>query len=212
MNEWMKLLVPLLLLAFWGLKQVLERETPPANRGAGPRPGGPRPPEGLAARERPRDAGLQWSGPPPRRPGPGSGPGIVVRGQPAGDDEIIILRPDSVLPQRLAGRQSLGRKPQRPSKPGLTPRGAEPSKPGPLGGQISQTVDQTLGLQSGMGPVDQRGAQHSSVRSQVSANPTPSPTADALSKALRSPERIREAFLLNELLQPPLALRKRRRV
>lgn len=208
MNDWGKLAVPLLILAFWGLRQIFERESPPANRGPapGPGPGGPRPIDNLAARDRARDPSLRWSGPPPGR----TSTGPTVRGQAASDDEIIIIRSDSILPQNsLPGRQGQGRRPQRP-KSNAPGRVNEPIRPAPLGGQISQTVGQLIGQQQGLGPVDQKASLHSSARSQVSASPTPSPTSDALARALRSPERLREAFLLNELLQPPLALRGRK--
>ncbi len=204
MNEWRNLIIPLLVLSFWGLRQIFERESPPANRlpPPGPRPGGPRPPEGIANRE----PSLRWSGPPPR---PTPEPRRAGGRASARDEEVIIIRPEAILPDSPPSRQGQARRPPRTRSAGVS-RAPEPPLDRTLGGAISQSVGQVLDRQIGLGPVDQRGSLSKS--STRAALPTDAePPATALARALKSPGKLREAFILNELLQPPLALRGPRR-
>ena len=190
MNDWQKLIVPLIFLAFWGLKQIFEREPqrqPGRPAGFGPRPdappGGPRP--GVAPGV--RDPAVRWSGqgaPPSRR-----------------DDEVIIIRPESILPDSPSARPGANR---RRSQPRPTSQRIEPERPRPITSAITPLVAQPL---RGLGPIS-LAKQADVVATTTASAPLAAP---AIAQALRSPERLREAFILNEVLQPPVALRRIRR-
>jgi hypothetical protein len=194
----------------WALVQILTKEAPPTpNRGQslGPRPGGlppaPRPPV--------REPAPRWTPPVAQPASAGS------RLANASDDVIILsaetLRTPLPVTPRPAGAAARAR-PARKTKP-TTP--AAPGRPEParklLGGGVTQSLSQTLEkpgpllpMAIGMSPLS---IAPETVRAPETTSPTPTSTLDVRA-ALMSPSRLREAFVLNELLKPPVALRSRR--
>jgi len=229
-----KLIVPAFFLIVWALNQILNKEAP-ATPARGSRPVGPpggRPPTPAPASPPKRKQNAEerafatadpksgaWVSSPDAR----GNPPIVL----AGDDEVIILgsetvrRPPPAKPRTQSSARAGGAKPNR-----RPPKAAEAEKPPQrLGGNISQSVRQTIS-QAPLDmmsitqsqpltnlAVDVRGINGASsmVSSAASAAGSAGPIAEVfdLQGALYSRARIREAFLLNELLQPPLSLRGR---
>jgi len=188
-NDWQKLIVPLIFLAFWGLKQVFEREPqrqPGRPAGFGPRPDAPaqRVGAGAGAGQAPRDPAVRWSGPaaPPSRR----------------DDDVIVIRPESILPDTRPGANRRRAQPRPPAQR------IEPDRPRPIAQGITPLISQPL---RGLGTISLAKQADVIVTTTASA----ALAAPAVAQALRSPERIREAFILNEVLQPPVSLRRIRR-
>lgn len=184
MNDWHRLIVPLIILTFWGLKHIFEQE--PQRQAARPLPPGPRP--DLPGSRAPDNPTLRWPGP--------------ADGAKRSNDEVIIIRSDSILPEPTRSAQS--RRPASRAKP--PNRRVEPERPRPLSVGVSQTIGPLIGQTLGLGPV-------SLSQQATPATPTQPVTERVvgITQALRSPQRLREAFLVNELLQPPLSLRRPRR-
>ncbi|WP_435005960.1 hypothetical protein P12x_003678 [Tundrisphaera lichenicola] len=208
-NNWDQLIraiVPLTFLAIWALTSLFNRESKafPTRNPSGPPPGGPRP----------ADPTMRWA---PAGAGPNSG----VRRVPIGDDDILIIQPDparnprpgQARPAQITGPRRQGRVRQAtvPARKSEAP----PSRP-KLGG-VSQNVNQHLANTVAMTPLTTIAPMATSTGSTLADAPSlPStttaliPTISSLSKMMNDPVRLREAFLVNELLSAPLALRKSR--
>lgn len=209
LQDIVKVIVPLTFLAIWALTAVFNKEEnklPPRPSGP-PNPYGPRPgipPRVAATGERP--PALRW------------GPQNVATNppRPGGDDDIVIL--DS---PRLARTVQPRNAPPRRSRP--KPSTTVVAKTTPiiapkLGlGNISQTVNQQLatpiGMESLTAPLTGVGSRPVASAASQAVDHKAAPTIRAVSVAasLADPQRLREAILINELLQPPLALRRRMR-
>jgi hypothetical protein len=227
-----KLIVPAFFLIVWALNQILSKETPatPArgNRPVGP-PGGRTPQQKPRPKQTEEDRAFATTDPKSSSSAWGSQTG--ARGNQSivtvGDDEVVILgtetvrRPPPARPRTQSSRGNRSKSERRSStNPADTDKQAQR-----LGGNISQTVRQTLSSTSvdmksisqsqplTSLAVDVRGISGASsmVSSTASAAGSAGPAAEVfdLHGALHSRARIREAFLLNELLQAPVSLRGR---
>jgi hypothetical protein len=201
-NEWFRLIVPGALFLIWIVNQLLNKELKPnpADRpvGIGPRPGGPPPTPRTSPRD-PRDPTMRFTTTPTARPGP-------IRS--AADDEVIVIRAE---PPRFPERATNSGPPKRPArqkKPAARP--AEPAKARTLSSGVSQKLNSPLDQQS---LVDEPTSLSLSMPPAVSTGLgiSPSPTAVELLKTFGSQQALREAFLINELLQPPLSMRRNHR-
>lgn len=191
-EELLKLLIPAFFLVLWALNQLLNKDTnapgAPGRAGAAPvaRPGGlppaPRP------MERAREA------PAPSRPAskPTAGPGR--------DNDIIILPPDNVRPSkgRRAGRSRSG----ADGQPAGTAQPFGSAERGAANRPLVETA--ASGSPSSSPPSLPLGTLHIGVPSPLTSN--------QIRSTLGSIDRIREAFVLSELLSPPVSRRSRRRL
>ncbi len=196
----LKLIIPAILLIFWALSNLFNRQqnsmqqARDRNSGLGPRPGNFTPP-----RER-------MTGNPSFQP---------PRPQPKSDD-IIIIRSETNRPpvRTTAPRRQQGR--QRPA----ATRRPEPPPPPPkeqLGGRIQSDVNHNLAKPFDVRPLNEQIANtvtkvdaEAPVGATMGVTITPVASALELFAALASKGRIREAFILNEILQPPVSQRRRR--
>jgi hypothetical protein len=183
-EELLKLLIPAFFLVLWALNQLLNKESnapqaPGRPGGLGPRPGVP--PTPRPAMERPREV------PVPPRP----------QTTPAGrDDEIVILRSETVRPP-APGNVRRGQR-ARPGR-GVGRQGAAPAAR--TGYEGKAETRSLIEMRPTQGPVE---TPQETLRIGV-----PSPiSADDLRSRMRSLDRVREAILLNEILQPPVSLRR----
>jgi hypothetical protein len=224
-----KLIVPAFFLIVWALNQILSKETPatPArgNRPVGPPGGRPAP---AKPKPKPNEEDRAFAAADPK-----SGAWVSAsdsRGNKpvvlAGDDEVLILGSETVRrlppakPRTQSSRGNRSKSERRPPSPADAEKQAQR-----LGGNISQSVRQTLSSTSvdmksisqsqplTSLAVDVRGISGASamVSSTASTAGSAGPIAEVfdLHGALHSRTRIREAFLLNELLQAPVSLRGR---
>jgi hypothetical protein len=210
-NNWDQLIraiVPLTFLAIWALTSLFNRESkafPP--RAAG----GPQPPFG----PRPGEPTMRWT-PPASTPNPG------VRRVPLGDDDILIIQPDPARPSRPGQARPVQptgpRRPNRSRQPIPTVKKPDAPVSRPRLGGVSQNVNQQLANPTAMTPLSTIASMATSTGSDLADAPSapsrttsPLPTISTLIPLMNDPTRLREAFLVNELLQPPLALRKLKR-
>jgi hypothetical protein len=204
----------------WALIQLLGKEMPatPGRSSTGGTPGGlppaPRPPDRGSRSAQQMPATARWVNPPP----PAASPPPRL---PNASDEVIILssetlrNPLPVVPRTGVTAQKT-RTVRRPKTP-ATPARPEPARSrSVLGGAVTQSVAQSLERPIDLQPLTNAAALASS---QAAETPRPSgatdrgspqPTIDVKS-FVESRARVREAFLLSEILQPPRALRKLRR-
>ncbi len=175
MHNWSQLIVPIIFLVLWGLKQILEREPPrPIPR---PQMPGPRPTPPVSTR-----FGTSTS-----RPG----------------EDVLVIRDNRPADPRSGTSSRRGSR-GKPASP--TTAAAEASRPRQrnLGPDISPMGNRSvLGL-SAMSLTQGHGE---SGRVTVAEDLSGPAGAEALARSLRQPARLREAFLLNEILQPPVAMR-----
>lgn len=224
MDELLKLVIPAIFLIVWAVGQLLNREAakpprPPRPRAAGGLP--PRPDLAPRPREAPRlpEPTMRWgdqeeSKPPsiPARP-------LLEPRRTVGDpDEIVILGsetgPPRAAPHRPAARGSSRPRPAPGAK--RSRKVTEPSlRVEPLQAS-SKNLATVAGLTSGairpMDVADTAGPLGASmpaesVRAIGSAS---GPKVQRLRTALATPERIRDALILNEVLGPPVSRRPRR--
>jgi hypothetical protein len=188
MDDLLKLLFPAFFLVLWALNQLLNKEgTPqpqPRPGGLGPRPGGALPPAPRPA-ERPRTAAAGPARPAPARVGP-----------PGRDDDIVILRSESVRPAPGA-RTNRGRA-ARAGKP----KAAAEVVPRQTDGRSLTTVAPSVAPSAAAAPASQ-GTLLIGVPARL--------TGQDIRRALGSLDRVREAILINEVLQPPVSRRGPRR-
>jgi hypothetical protein len=189
-----KLIVPALVLIAWAINQMTSKEAPPVPKRPPLPPG--RPPGGLppapmpGERLGPREVIWTEAPPPPPR-----------RELPAGPDEIIILGTETRPVRPSSGRpttQPRARGPRRP-RPAQAPRPEPPRPKPPLSSPVTTT---------GLGPTSAEAQRPAPLLDRPQSAGI---DLDVLRAALASPSRIREVMMLNEILQPPRALRPRGR-
>jgi hypothetical protein len=213
-------LVTLGFLAIWALTHIFNREAEPLPPRAGRPPNGPgvrpQPPAGPARRPEPP---MRWSTPPGGSPAARVPAGRVARL----DDDIVILeveppkrtpppaRPAATGSTRRAprGRAPAGQAAKRPETPAGKPLGA------PLSATIAPLVNRPVEFKPLALPQETLQTVESSRKGEpagatASAEPAASRALDFAALA-RSPTRLRESFILSEILQPPVALRQTRR-
>ena len=136
-----------------------------------------------------------------------------------GEDDILVIQPDPSRPSRPGQAR-----PVQPTGPRRPNRGRQPTPPvkkpdapvaRPKLGGVSQNVNQQLANPIAMTPLTTIAPMATSTGSDLAGAPSapskttsPLPTISTLIPLMNNPSRLREAFLVNELLQPPLALRK----
>lgn len=204
----LKAIVPLAFLAIWALTAVFNKEgnSLPVRTQGPPNPYGPRP--GIPPRPAPmaeRPPTLRWG---PQTPAPATP-------RAGGDDDIVILD-SSRTTKPIPPRANPPRRARAKPSPSVSARPA-PIVPARLGlANVTQTVNQQLATPLSMEPLS--GPLSATVVRPVVASTTKAvQLGDAPIRAvsvlsgMNDPQRLREAILVNELLQPPLALRGRMR-
>ena len=221
MNNWdsfIKAIVPLSFMAIWALTSLFNRDSKaklPQGRlpMAQPRPGPAVNPTGPL---RSSDPTLRWN---TTATGGSARPQTSQRPSRANqDDGIVILASDNRNDREVIGRSSVNLANKRPTKgkPVIPQRKAEPTAPRSRLAGVSQNVNQHLTNSTiDMTPLETLTPAAipslglSSAPSLATATATITPrTATAL--ALTDPARLREAFIMNEILQPPVSIRNRR--
>jgi hypothetical protein len=217
-------IVPLTFLAIWALTSLFNREAQPLppRTGRAPNPAGPRPGGGLPIPPRPperrpeslnRDPNQRWANPPPpRRPS----------GRP--DDDILIIEsePRRTSPTSATPPRSGTAAPKRPARSRPAPPAAKRPEPAPprtlsssMGGLTHplarlQEVDLHKDSQAPLPPPE----EHDLTKLPANDPPRTMFRPGAISfdarGALVTPSTLREALILNEILRPPLAIRRSR--
>jgi hypothetical protein len=209
----LKFMVPLAFLAIWALTALFTREAKPlpGRIQAPPNPYAPRP---ASAPNLTRTTPVERSQPTIRWSPQGT-PAPVPRAG-GNDDDIVIL--ESTRQVRPGTNQGRGVAPARRSRS----KPAPPAKPAPVappklaGTGVSQSVNQQLSSSMPIAPLT---VQHSpTIVQSVASSVQRDEGSDialhrlgAIRAMLYDPARLREAILINEMLQPPVALRKRAR-
>jgi hypothetical protein len=206
MNNWteliVKILVPMTFFAIWAITSLFNRES----KGFTPRPPG----QGTSSGVRPGDPTLRWGS---NTYGPQRT--VPARRVPLGDDDILIIPSDPTRPT-TAARSTNNRKAAKGRQVVATPRKPEPTSTRPKLGGVSQNVNQQLARPMDMTPLTTIAPMATSTGSDLANAPTsPSKTSTVLTIStlvplMNDPMRLREAFIVNELFQKPLALRERR--
>jgi hypothetical protein len=209
----LKFMVPLAFLAIWALTALFTREAKPlpGRIQAPPNPYAPRPAPApgmtrTTTVERPQPT-LRWSPPGNTAPVPRAG---------GNDDDIVIL--ESTRQVRPGSNQGRGVAPARRSrsKPAPAAKPAPVAPPKFASGGVSQSVNQQL---SSSMPITPLSIQNSpTIVQSVASSVQRDEGSDialhrlvAIKAMMTDPARLREAILINEMLQPPVALRKRGR-
>ena len=205
--EWvLRVIIPVGLLIFWALSNLFNREAPRAAARDRMSPLGPRPGSGF---------------PPPRPPDRAAGSQASSPARyPQQSEDIIILRSETNRtpvrttqnPRRGAGR---GRAAQaQPSrKQEVIPSRNRDYVGEKMNTDVNQSITRTMDIRPLTESVTASQAMASSpTRSAATATTLTIGTilplsSDDLRAIVNNPARLREAFLLNELLQPPVALR-----
>lgn len=196
----------LLILAFlavgWVVNQLFTKEErPPAQRPT------PRPP----ARPTGREPVLRWenTGEPPRSPRPP---------QPApGREDVLVIRPEPTRPSRPLSPEpppAPARRGQRGRAAAAPARRAEPERPRTFAGDVAQSVAQAMERPAALAALSLEQTPQTvarAIRTAVVPGESPVFVNSDLANSLRDPKRLREAFLVNEILGPPKALRARGR-
>jgi hypothetical protein len=205
-----KVIVPLAFLAIWALTALFNRDAKPLpNRVQGsPSPYGPRPPAPTRTTVVERSPTLRWSP---------QGTASPARSGSGNDDDIVILdspRQQPLRPGPARGVPSTRRtrpKPVAPAKPAATAAKPKVSQSG-----ISQTVNQQITGGLTIEPLSTSSVPSTSIATVAAAAPRGEQGGTfrrsvSVAALINSPEKIREAILVSEILQPPLALRHRMR-
>ena len=212
--EWLRAIVPLSFMVFWALSSLFNRDgkpKPPAQRmpNLPPRPAG-----GV----RPAPPTQRW-GTPGQQPSPAPALPATRPARPAGDDGIVILSSETRPPREGIGRSSVNLASKRPSKgkPVVPQRKAEPTPARPGLAGVSQNVNQHLANAtiemaplSGMPSVATATAVDLGMTAGRAADSSITGPRSAVAWSLADPIRLREAFVINEILQPPVSMRNRR--
>ncbi len=201
----LRAIVPISFVAIWALTALFNREA----KGFPPRPPGPPSPGG----PRPGDPTLRWAVPPGSQQ-------QSTRRVPIGDDDILIIQSDPSRPTRVApSRQTQGVVVRRQVKGRQAPSPARKVEPvvsrAKLAG-VSQNVNQSLAKPIELTPLTTIAPMATTSGSDLANAPSaPSKTSaivtiSTLRPLMNDPVRLREAFIVNELFRPPVALRGRR--
>jgi hypothetical protein len=226
----MQFIVPLTFLAIWALTSLFNREAqplPPRPGGrplgaGGPRPGGPalppRPPaRGPESLSLPGDPTLRWPSPAAAdRP-------ALRRPESLPDDDLLIIRSEPARPSTPAPPRPGGAAPQRRAPRGRAPAPASPKRAEPalartLSGTSGQGIAPQVNRHLELAPLTKEptiaAAAAAPIGSPATVTTTPPVVRSPLLLAgvdlrsyLGSPTKLREAVILFEVLQPPLARR-----
>lgn len=205
-------IVPLTFLAIWALTSLFNREAqplPPRTSGRPPGPNGPRPPFGP-----PANRSFESRGESPTPPATSPRPRPAPRPATTRDDnEILIIGSEQRRAPSSGSRR--GGKSRQASASGLqrvestTPRGlAEP-----LDRPAGTSTDPAKGLTPLSLPASPLNAPSTLAGTSTEAIGPPTLdrrpiSGDEIRALLRSPQRLRESIVLNEILKPPLAARR----
>lgn len=213
-------IVPLTFLAIWALTSLFNREAQPlpprTARPPGPKPMPARPPDWRTETYPTRPTA-------PGRPGlSGTAFASSTRDRGRPDDDLVILdsdtrrTPTAGLPR--GGNPPAKRVAKTRAKVQPSPKPGETVTPRALSHSMARALDPQTGEPEGLTPLSlpaspllsaPMGEAPGKVESRARDAEHVILSADDLLKLLQSPARIRESILLNELLQPPLALRGR---
>ena len=212
-DELLKLIIPAIFLIVWALSQLFNREGQPARQRSRPMPREGGGAGGLPRRPMPgdRDPSTRW----PELEEPSlSTP--VQEERRRRNDEIVILGTETRAPRTPPHRPATrGSSRSRSAATRRTGRDPAPTRPEPPAGPTKNLT--TLGsLTTSLQPVDLSFETRTMGILSPAAQPMIPPATtvtrtEGLRNALRTPERIREALVLNELLGPPVGLRGARR-
>jgi hypothetical protein len=220
LDNLLQFFVPLTFLAIWALTSLFNREA----QQLPPRVGRPQPPTGpgqgvSSATVRPeslkRDPTLRWAS-----PTAGDRP---AQRRPVGrpDEEILIIEETRRPLGQAATRPGAGATSRRGSRnrpaPAPSPKRTEPSSLRPLSGAYgsSQPMNRQLELNPLAMPYSPLMVKAPSDLAKAVSEATveavrPVPVWDDFRLLLNSPSKLREAIVVSEILQPPLALRRRK--
>jgi hypothetical protein len=196
----LRAIVPISFAAIWILTALFNRES----KGFPPRPA----PPASTLGPRPAEPTMRWATPPSTQP-----PG--VRRVPIGDDDILIIQNDPSRPARLAPArppQAVGsRRSTKARTPAPPAKKVEPSTATTKLAGVSQNVNQNLARPIELTPLTSIKPMATST-DLAHAPSAPSKTSSVVTIStliplMHDPLRLREAFIVNDLLQPPLALR-----
>ena len=210
-DQLIRAIVPLTFLAIWAITSLFNRESktaPPARSTTNPPGFGPRPGE----------PAMRWS--PPANPRPGGQP-ATARRVPMGDDDIMVIPSDGSRGGRatpIKPTTSLLNRRGTKGRPAAAPvTRAEPVSTRTKLAGVSQNVNQHLtSVSIDMAPLTAMPASATSMSMSLATAPSVAavayhaPLVTLLSAALADPVRLREAIIISEILQPPLALRGKR--
>jgi hypothetical protein len=202
-GDWFKLIVGGAFLLVWALTQLFNKEvnpTPNRTQGFGPRPGGLPP----APRPLERGSGLDSGG--------AFSSGSSTR---RGSDDVLIIRAEQTRPPRLGPTNpSTRRQPAKGKQAAAPPKLPDAGPKRALSTSVSQNVAQQLDTTLDVRPLTETAA-NPVTSAQPTTPATPggalNPTLASVRQMLTSPSMVREAFVLNEILQPPIAARRVRR-
>ncbi len=218
-NNWESLIraiVPLSFMAIWALTSLFNRDSKPkpSMMSTPPRPNN----QGLVNTPRTGEPTLRWSSP--------SATSTATTGNRSplrmgGDDGIVILSSDSrTRGERNSGGtfgSNAGSKRPSKGKPVVPQRKAEPTSTRTKLAGVNQNVNQHLtNATIEMAPLASMPPMASMTPLGLSSSPTAAPDSIGVSPrsvtalALSDPTRLREAFVLNEILLPPVSMRSRR--
>lgn len=216
-NQWdelVKLIVPVILVIFWAINQLFQKDlTAPRKVAPGRRAGeGPPPPGRIGGETRPRMQPFEPEMTPERRR------------VPPGEDMVILSSETRSTRHPKAGRPNAGGGAAARPKSGKKSRNAADTRSGTrradsISGADLSSGSERLERTSILGPLTSvSGGPAFSESSGVSddtpevrvAGPTTPIGIDELREAMLNPRRLREAILVSEILQPPLVLRSRR--
>ncbi len=225
MNNVWQFIIPLGFLAIWALTSLFNREEQPLPPRAGRPQGGdgPRPlpnPAGRPLERRPDPIAARE---PPMRWAPQGGTATARPAPVRLDDDIVILDsearrpPAASRPARPVTQKRDGRQRGSSSQPA---KKAEPTPPRLLAAPLSTSMAPLQSRPFEMAPLElpkeSLWTADSMKKATAPVSPTKgeatgSKTIDELLATVKSPEKMRQSLILAELLQPPLALRGRRR-
>jgi hypothetical protein len=196
LSDLFKLLIPAVFLVFWALNQLFGREDAAAGRTAppGPRPGGLPPAPRTRSPER-QPTASDWSGGrtfdiPPRP--------TTTATTTLPPEEVLVIGGEPRRPGSARGRTQAGGRRGGRGKGPAPPQAGESAAPRSL----VEPLVQSLAI-SPLTPTPTPAAPESPAFA-------PTWTAQSLlemAQSLRSPERLREALLVSEILGPPKARR-----
>jgi hypothetical protein len=215
LEDLIKAVVPLSFLAIWALTSVFNREARPlppmANRPPAPYPPrpaaptpGPRPTEPRPMLTN-REPTLRWSQPgQPATPAAGRS-----ASSPGGAEDILIIRNDPVRPPSVQpGRPNVAQPRRGRSKPASASKPAELTTTRPTLGAFDTDVSQHLARTIELPPLEQISSSGVNAAGRIPERIVPQVSLADLRRSLRDPARLREAFILNEVLQPPVSHRR----
>jgi hypothetical protein len=203
-DELIRAVVPLTFLAIWALTSLFNREAKPLPPRGGTM-GGPLGP--YAQPPRPQAAPQPWQTVPTETAGGGqklptmrwSGPNS---GRSQADDDVLIIR-DRPAPPIARTRPAKSQKPQR-----IRETKAHQAPATDIDSMKMESMTQNLTANLGKElQLDKLSAGVTSAKALGKVDERPATLA--ITRLLSSPERVREAFILKEILDPPLSLRGR---